>query len=408
MGRVAYFDCAAGVSGDMILGSLLDAGLRTGDLEALLRRVPLRGWRIEARRVRRAGLAGTRARVLAGPRAGKGMHGPDDLIAAVRKARLPATVARTAERAFRMLARAEAAVHGRLPRHAHFHEVGAVDSIIDVVGSIAGLHLMGVGEVYASALPWNEGTVECAHGTLPVPAPAAAALMAGLPVVPHPFRGELVTPTGVVILKACGARFGVFPPMTVSRVAYGAGDRRIDAFPNLLRIVLGDAGASPEAPAGAGGDVVSILETAIDDLSPAVHAYLCEALRRAGALDLFVTAALMKKGRSGHLLTVICPPDRTQALADIIFRESTTLGIRVRTERRLVLRRREIAVGSGLGRVRVKLAERPGGFLTASPEYEDCARIAAARGVPLAEVMAAAARATRGRAGRRRKEEDDA
>lgn len=387
MKTIAYFDCFAGVSGDMLLGALLDAGLRVESLRATLRGVPLKGWRLEARRVRRGGLAGTKATVVAGHGAGKGLHGLEDVLRVVRGSGLPAGPARAAEEAFRLLARAESKVHGARLARAHFHEVGAVDSVIDVLGACAGLHLLGVDEVRASALPWNAGTVVCAHGTLPVPAPATAELMRDVPVVPHPARGEMVTPTGIAILKALAAGIGAAPAMTVMRVGYGAGDARFPGFPNLLRLVLG------EGAGGAGFDTIAVLETEIDDMSPSRYDYLGIRLFKEGALDVFVTPVLMKKNRPGQLLTVLCPPRRAGAVADVIFRESTTLGVRVREERRVLLPRRVIEVKTRYGRARVKLAQRPGGRVTAMPEYDDCAALAARSGAPIDEVAAAAKRA---------------
>jgi len=384
MKKIAYFDCFAGVSGDMILGALIDAGLRPEALRAALRGVPLAGWRLSARRVRREGLAGTKVAVVTGPGAGRGLHGLDDILRAVRKSGLPECVTGGAEETFRLLARAESKVHGARLARAHFHEVGAVDSVIDVLGAWAGLNLLGVDEVYASPLPWNGGTVTCAHGILPVPAPAAAELMRGVPVVPHAARGEMVTPTGIAILKARCAGIGACPAMTVARVGYGAGDTRFPGFPNLLRLVLGEAGG------GEGTDTVAVIETGIDDMSPVRYDYLGRRLFEEGALDVFVTPVMMKKNRPGQLLTVLCEPGRAGAIADVVFRESTTLGVRVREERRMVLPRRVIEVKTRYGRARVKLARRPGGRVTAAPEYDDCAALAAKTGASIDEVTDAA------------------
>lgn len=387
MALAGYFDCAAGVSGDMVLGSLLDAGLRLRELRELLAGVPLKGYRIGASRVKRAGIAGTKVTVKTGSSSGRGLHCLDDVLEVIRKSRLPAAVSARAEEVFRQLAHAEAAVHGGRPAIAHFHELGAVDSLVDVIGSLAGLHLMEIGEVYASALPWSCGTVTCAHGTLPVPAPAAAELMKGIPVYGHPYRGELITPTGVAILRVCAKSIGPMPPLTVTRIGYGAGERRIPDFPNMLRLVIG------ERPGWAVPETVTVVEAETDDMTPAAYGYLMRRLYDAGALDVIVTPVLMKKGRPGHLLTMLCRRERTAELCRIVLAESTTLGLRFREENRMVIPRATFSVRTPHGRVRVKAARRPGGRVTVAPEYEDCAAVASRKGLPLLEVAEAASRA---------------
>lgn len=385
--KTAYFDCFAGVSGDMILGALLDAGLKLDDLKQALAFVPLKGYRIEARRVMRGGLAGTRVSVGLEPGAGGGMHGLEDVRAVLKRSRLHPSIIATADRVFTELARAEARVHRTRLARAHFHEVGAVDAVVDVVGSIAGLRALGISRVYASALPWNSGTVECAHGTLPVPAPAAAELMRGMPVYRHSLQGEMVTPTGAAILRVCAKQIGRMPALQVSRIGYGAGGEQFGNFPNLLRIVIGESGGCSEA------ETVGVVETEMDDMSPAVYDYLSKRLYDAGAHDVYVTQIMMKKNRPGQLLTVLCPPENITCMADVIFTESTTLGVRFRETERLVLQRRVISVKTPYGRVRVKLAKRPDDRISASPEHDDCARLAAEKGVPLRSVIAAASRA---------------
>jgi uncharacterized protein (TIGR00299 family) protein len=385
--KIAYFDCFAGVSGDMILGALLDAGLKLKELERALGRLPVKGYRLEKRRVTRGGLAGTRARVRLEPGAGKGVRGIDDIRAILKRSKLQPDIVATADRIFTELARAEARVHRTKLAHAHFHEVGAVDAIVDVVGSLAGLKALGVSEVYSSALPWNSGTIECAHGMLPVPAPATAELMKGMPVYRHSVRGEMVTPTGAAILKVCAKRIGRMPALKVSRIGYGAGGEQFGSFPNLLRIVIGESGGCCEA------ETVGIVETEMDDMSPAIYDYLSGRLYGAGAHDVYVTQIMMKKNRPGQLLTVLCPPEKIPLMADIIFTESTTLGVRFGESERLVLSRAMVSVRTPHGRVRVKLAKRPDGQISASPEYDDCARLAAEKGVPLRRVIAAATQA---------------
>ncbi len=385
--KIAYFDCFAGVSGDMILGALLDAGLKLKDLRLALGRLPLKGYRIEARRVTRGGLAGTRVGIHLDRGAGKGMRGLGDILAVLRRSRLPGHVAAGAERVFVELARVESRVHKTRLARAHFHELGAIDAVIDVVGSLAGLHALGVNEIYSSALPWNEGTVECAHGTLPVPAPATAELLKGIPVYQHGIRGEMVTPTGAAILRICARGFGQMPAMSIARVGYGAGGEQFRNFPNLLRLVIG------ERVDYRGTEMVGVVETEIDDMSPAMYDYLSGRLFEAGALDVYITQIMMKKNRPGQLLTVLCAPEKIPVVTDIIFTESTTLGVRFSEAQRLILPRAVVSARTPFGRVRVKLAKRPDGSVSASPEHDDCVRLASKNGIPLARVMAAAVRA---------------
>lgn len=385
--KIAYFDCFAGVSGDMILGALLDAGLKLGELRHALSRLPVKGYRLGARRVMRGGLGGTKASVHLEPGAGKGVSGLDDIRAILRRSRLHPDIITKAERIFTELALAEARVHRTQLAKAHFHEVGAVDAIVDVVGAVAGLRALGIDEVYSSALPWNSGTVECSHGMLPVPAPATAELMKGMPVYRHVVHGEMVTPTGAAILKVCAKRIGQMPALRVARIGYGAGGEQFGNFPNLLRLVIGESGGACEA------ETVGIVETEMDDMSPAIYDYLSGMLYGAGAYDVYVTQIMMKKNRPGQLLTALCAPEKIPLMADIIFRESTTLGVRFGESERLVLKRAMISVRTPHGRVRVKLAKRPDGSVSASPEHDDCARLAAEKGVPLRRVIAAASRA---------------
>jgi len=385
--KIAYFDCFAGVSGDMILGALLDAGLKLEELERALSHVPVRGYRLEARRVTRGGLAGTRVSVRVEPGAGKRVRGLKDVLAIVRRSRLPAPVAAGAERVFQELAKAESRVHRTRLARAHFHELGAVDAVVDVVGSLAGLRALGVNEIYSSALPWNSGTVECAHGTLPVPAPATAELMRGIPVYQHRIHGEMVTPTGAAIIKVCANRIGQMPAMRITHVGYGAGGEQFKDFPNLLRLVIG------ERTDYCGADSVGVVETEIDDMSPAIYDHLSTRLYGAGARDVYTAQIFMKKNRPGQLLTVLCAPEKIPLVADIIFMESTTLGVRFSEAQRLILPRVVVSARTPYGGVRVKLAKRPDGHVSVSPEHDDCARLASKRGVPLIRVMAAASRA---------------
>ena len=383
MNGVAYVDCPSGASGDMILGALLDAGLPLDELQEALRALPLAGYTITAERVRRGALAATQARVRTTGEQQPARH-LSDVLAIVQAAGLPAPVRERATRVFNRLAEAEARVHGITPEQVHFHEVGAVDAIVDVVGACLGLHLLGVREVYASPLPLGRGRVRSAHGTLPLPAPAVLELLAlaGAPTVPHAASVELVTPTGAAILTTL-ARFEQ-PPLRLSRIGYGAGTREEPA-PNVLRLWLGQRDET--APRE---ERLLVLEANIDDMPAELFGHAMERLLEAGALDAWCTPLTMKKSRPGTLLSALCRPDERAALLDVVLRETSTFGVRVREITRYAAARELRRVETPFGPVSVKLKLLDGAPAGAAPEYEDCRRLAAERGVPLAQVYAAA------------------
>jgi uncharacterized protein (TIGR00299 family) protein len=381
MSRVAWLDCASGASGDMLLGAFVDLGLPMDDLRAGLAALPLAGWRIEARPVRRAGLQATKVDVVveAAPPAHRRLQDIERLLQA---SGLPADVQETARTLFRRLAAVEAAVHGVSVEEVHFHEVGAVDSIVDVVGGILAFRWLGADVVTASPLNVGGGTVSTEHGILPVPAPATARLVAGAPVFGDG-NTELLTPTGALLVTHFARGYGALPSMRLEGVGQGAGARDLPGRPNVVRLLVGEA--EPEAS----GRVV-VLETEIDDMSPQLLGPVLDRLLGQGALDAFFTPAHMKKGRPGLLLTVLAPPDRAEALEAVIFEETSTLGLRRHTCERTVLPRESIAVDTPYGPVSVKVARREGRVVNAQPEFEDCRRQAERHGVALKEVWAAA------------------
>ncbi|MBI4575750.1 MAG: nickel pincer cofactor biosynthesis protein LarC [Planctomycetes bacterium] len=383
----------------MLLGALLAVGVEPGALSAELGRLGLEGWRLEVSRVHRGPVQAVHVDVVVGG-AGPGALPPSPHLAEV-EAILDASALRSPvrERArcvFRRLAAAEATVHGVGVEEVHFHEVGALDAIIDVVGTVAGFALLGVEELFASPVPLGRGTVGTAHGPLPVPAPATAELLRGFPVEAGPCEGELTTPTGAALLTTLASAFGPIPAMTLRAVGYGAGSAERD-FPNVVRLLVGDA---PEpAPAAAGVDRVRVLEFAVDDATGQALGHLLERCLEAGALDVYATGVTMKKSRPGVHVTILAPEDRADAVARVVFRETSTLGLRERWEVRRILERETVAVATPYGEVRLKLGRLTGETVTASPEYEDCRRLAAAAGVPLKEVQAAASEAWRARSG---------
>lgn len=381
MTRVAYLDCFSGISGDMLLGALIDAGAGERALRDELAKLDIGGWSLRAERVTRAGIAATLARVELAERAQPHRRLPDVL--RIIEASSLGEVARAQSAAvFHALANAEARVHGIAPEEVAFHEVGALDAIVDVVGAIAGLGLLGVGRVYCSALPAGGGAARSEHGALPVPAPATLELIAaaGAPLAP-PGREpamELVTPTGAAIATTL-ATFER-PAMTVRAVGHGAGGRDPDGWPNILRLWVG------EAERGAARPAMTLVETNIDDMNPEILAYVVDRLLAAGAVDAWLQPIQMKKSRAGVLLSALCAPEREDEIAGLILRETSTLGVRVREVRRHEAQRESLEFESSIGPAAVKVKRLPGEPPRVAPEYEACRRLAESTGRPLIEV----------------------
>lgn len=390
MSRVLYFDCASGASGDMLLGALVDLGLPLERLRDELAKLPLRGLRLEARRVDRSGLQATHVQVL--DERGEHPHrGLFDVLRLLDASSLTSDVQQRCAALFRRLAEAEAAVHGTTVEQVHFHEVGAVDSIADVVGATWGLLQLDAARCVASPLNLGSGSVTMSHGTFSVPPPATARLVQGVPVYAAG-EGELLTPTGALLVTGFAGSYGPLPAMRPHAVGYGAGSRDTRGRPNVLRLVLGDE----DAPSGR--ELVWLLEAQVDDLSPQLAGALVELLLAAGALDAWLAPIVMKKGRPGLVLSALARPERRDALEELILRESTTLGVRARECERSVLEREVLALPTSYGPIGVKLGRRHGRVYNAQPEFDDCRRAAEAHGVPIKEVQAAALAAWRQRA----------
>ena len=384
--KLAYFDCFTGAAGDMIVGALLDAGLELEALQEVLGTLELGGYRISAEKVRRAGLAGTKFDVLV-EQAEQRPRGLREVEGIIDAGDLPGDSAERAKAVFRRLAQAEAKVHGQKVEEVHFHEVGAVDSIVDIVAATVGLALLEVEEVRCSPIPLGAGTVQTAHGRLPVPAPATAELLAGVPVTPGPSqdaRGELTTPTGAALLTSLAGSFGPPPAMTLEAVGYGAGSRQTGEVPNLLRVLLGSAEEAGQV------DAVVELSANLDDCTGEVLGATLERLLAAGALDAWCTPITMKKSRPGWMLSVLSAPADAPKLEAILFAETTTLGVRRCVCERTKLSRRHVTVETPYGPVRIKVGYRGQRELTASAEFADARRAAEAHGVPVKEVLAAA------------------
>jgi uncharacterized protein (TIGR00299 family) protein len=390
--RVVYLDCSSGASGDMLLGAVVDAGLGVEALRAKLAGLALSGYRIEARRVVRSGLAATKVDVI--PEDARPAHRHlRDILALLEASTLEAHLRERAAALFRRLAEAEGAVHGTSPEKVHFHEVGALDSIVDIVGGVLALDWLGATRFVASPLNLGTGTVTMSHGTFPVPPPATARLVAGVPVY-GAGEGELLTPTGALLVTGHASEYGPLPGMRIESVGHGAGDRETKGRPNVLRIIVGDETRPAEA------ERLLVLETEVDDAPPQLLGPLLDALLAAGAVDAFFTAVQMKKGRPGVLVTVLAPPARRQALEELLFRETTTLGVRCQEWERTTLDRELATVETPYGPIRVKIGRRGGTTYNAWPEFEDCQRAAGERRVAVKEVLAAALAAWRAGPGR--------
>lgn len=396
--RVVYFDCVAGVSGDMTIGAQLDLGVDLGSLRDQLSSLGLKGYELKSSRVLRSGISATKFDVEITQR-----DQPARSLADIRSIIIASGLSQVTKSrslaVFDRLADAEARVHGTTPDKVHFHEVGAVDSIVDTVGAMIGFELLGVNRFYCSPLRVGSGLIATEHGKLPIPAPATAELLRGAPVYAGEIEGEFVTPTGAAIVATLCEEFGALPAMNITGIGYGAGSRDPKNLPNLLRLMMGEMAA--DALSTSDGDVV-VVETNIDDMSPQVCGFVMERAFALGALDVFMIPAQMKKDRPGVLLTVLCKPADADTMIDLLLRETTTLGVRYYNAKRRVLDRATETVDTEYGSVRIKVARDGARTLHFHPEYEDCARLAIASKTPLIEVQGAANAAYR-----RRSEQDD-
>jgi hypothetical protein len=434
--RLAYLDCFAGISGDMFLGALIGAGVPPQLLHSTVAALNLNA-SLTIETVDRSGISCTKVNVLEGASPAEGGHANTHsqqqqqtqpalqqqpktqnlhkaghthephthdhthgrsltaIRALIHAAPLAEPVKLTALRAFELLGHAEAAIHNVPVDDIHFHEVGAVDAIVDIVAASAAIHHLRIDRWHSSPVNVGGGTVLCSHGTFPVPAPATAALLRGVPTYSAHVEKELTTPTGAALLRALSPTFGPQPAMLVEQIGYGAGSRNPKDFPNALRLSIGESSPAELASISANSHSVTVLETALDDLSPQLLAHVAEAALAAGALDVMLIPVIMKKGRPGTLLTVLCNEPERNALELLILRETTTLGIRIRHDRRICLERAHTTVRTPFGDIRIKTGSLLGEELNAAPEFEDCRAAAAAHNVPIKQVHQAAIAAYR-------------
>lgn len=386
--RIAYLDCFSGISGDMTIGALLDAGLPMEALTRELAKLAVKGYSLRRAKVRRGAIAGTKFDCV--PRATGRHHSHASLreiMRIIEKSALSARAKRIATSIFAVIGKAEAKVHGVRERSdLRLHELGEIDSLVDIVGTAVGLDLLGIDEVYASEVTMGRTVVDTCHGKLPVPAPAALELMKGIPSRIAAVDVELVTPTGAGILRGVSKGFGAMPRIRIRSVGYGAGSRELDGVPNMLRVIIGDT-VAPFAE-----DTVVVIESNIDDMNPQHFGYLFERLFEEGALDVYTTTVQMKKSRPAFVLTVLSEPSRAGHLVGVVFRETTTIGIRTYETRRYALDRKSVRIRTRFGSAAVKVSTAPG-IRTVTPEYEDCARLARKHNVPLKTVCDEARRA---------------
>ena len=377
---IAFFDCFSGISGDMILGALVDLGLEIEDIASTLSSLDLEEFRLEAREVSSYGLRATKVDVVV----------PDSVLVRtfnnirdmIENSALPQQVKVTSLEIFMRLASAESVVHGKPIDQVHFHEVGAVDSIVDIVGAAYGVYSLGISEVFSSPLPLGHGMIKTAHGAIPVPAPAVLEILQDTPTYGRGIPTEIVTPTGAAVIKTLATSFGVAPPMRIDRVGCGAGTKDI-GVPNLLRVVTG----VPLELQAEGEELAYLVSTNIDDMNPEFYDYVIERLLDAGAHDVWLTPIQMKKTRPGTIITVLCSPGDATALKRILLEETSTFGLRTSTVMKKAIEREIVKVETPWGKVAVKVGRESNRITNVSPEFADCARIAGEQGVPIKDVF---------------------
>ena len=403
MTRTLYLDCFAGASGDMLVGATLDCGLDFETLRSELLKLGVEGYELSLNRVDRSGISAAKFDVHLTGEANSHDHehhrhhehhhehrSLTEINRIISSSNLSEKVKQRAQAIFQRIGMAESKIHDIPIEAVHFHEVGAIDSIVDIVGACVAFDALKIERIVSSPLHIGSGTFQCAHGTYPVPGPAAAELLKGVPIYSKDIEGELVTPTGAAIISTLAESYGPMPMMRIEKIGYGAGTRDYPKFPNALRAIIGEM----EEDADCAPTTVTVIEANIDDLNAQVFGYLMEKALAAGALDIFYTPVQMKKNRPGVLLTLLCnPPDR-ERMCDLIFRETTTLGVRYRTERREILTREFVTVETEYGPIRIKVSRaRDGRVMNASPEFEDCRAAAERSGVGLRDTQTAALKA---------------
>ncbi len=392
--RICYLDCASGVSGDMLLGALVDAGVSLQKLKKELSKLSVKGYELEAKRVKRAGFAATKVDVKIGTKS-SGTKAQSfktevrkwkDVEKIIKTSTLSKDIKVKGLSIFKSLFKAEAKVHGSTLQKVHLHELGAVDCIVDIFGALIGFDMLGINKLYSSPLNLGGGVVKTEHGILPVPAPATIELLKGVPVYSSGVEHELTTPTGAAIISELADDFTPFPEMTVSKTGIGAGGKNFKPHPNVLRLFIEEI-SLPQPPLVKGGSEVTVIETNIDDMNPQVYEHVMEMLFKAGALDVSLTQVIMKKVRPGVKLTVLCDEEKKGIITKIILTETTSIGIRSYKAARKVLDRELKTVRTKFGSIHIKVSSLDGKVLKSTPEYEDCRKIAKKHNIPLIDVF---------------------
>ena len=389
--RVIYFDCFSGISGDMILGAFVNLGVALKEIKKGLKCLNVKGYKINSRQVKRNGFVGTKVNVVLNQTSQKSHRARsfNDIKILIEKSDLPQIVKYNSIEIFRRIGKVEAKVHGTTINKIHFHEVGAIDSIVDIVGGSIGMNLLSADLIVSSPINTGEGMVKCKHGTLPIPAPATLELLKGIPCFSRGIKKELTTPTGAAFIGHFSEKFGSLPHMRVLSTGYGAGTMEIKEIPNLLRVVLGEINESSQ------NQSMKMIETNIDDMNPEFYDHVTDQLFKAGAVDVFFAPVNMKKNRPGILLSIIAPDEYFDSVVRIVLEETSTFGVRYYDIDRIVLPRKQKMIKTSFGKVRVKIGSLNESTLTISPEYEDCKKIALRKEIPIKMVYEEAIKVAR-------------
>lgn len=380
--KTAYFDCFSGISGDMTVGALIDAGISFNELESMIAALNIKGYEISAEKTVKKGISGTIFKVKAPDE--KNHRNLKDISSIIEKSSLNIKIKNDAIAIFTILAKSEAAVHGTSIDKIHFHEVGALDSIIDICGAAICMCMLDIDKIINSPVNTGKGFVKTAHGILPVPAPATADLLKGISIYSGDIDAELATPTGAAILKYYSSGTSPLPQINVSSIGYGAGSKDLP-LPNLLRVFIGTEDENCRTD-----DIVCEIETSIDDMNPEFYSHIFDRLFQSGALDAAIIPSFTKKNRPASILKILCPVDRVDAVSETVFRETTTSGLRIQNVRRKILKRHIKEISTPYGIINVKIHEFNGEVITVAPEYEDCRKAALKNSVPLKAVYQAA------------------
>lgn len=382
--KIAYFDCFSGISGDMIVGALLDAGLKIETLEKELKKLGLTGYQLEVKKVVKKGISATKFKVKIKEEGVERRF--KDILTILEKSKLNEEIKKETKKIFFNIAQAESKIHQKDIDRIHFHEIGGLDSIIDITSAVIGIKTLGIEEIHSSALPVGKGFVKCAHGVMPVPAPATLELLKNIPTYSGGIESEMITPTGAAIIGTLAKSFGERPLMKIERIGYGAGEKEF-SIPNLLRVSIGEKVLKDgNLKDGYVSDEAVLIETNIDDMNPEFYDYIMDQLFSLGALDVFLTPIQMKKNRPAHMLSIIVYEQDLKEILEVLFSESTTLGVRIREIKRLRLAQQNFIAETKYGKIRVKVGIFKGEIKNIAPEYEDCKKMTKQHQVPLKEV----------------------